>query len=93
MSTCVRYHVRITGKVQGVYFRAETLREANRLGITGWVRNAEDGSVEAIFEGESGPIKAMIDWCWRGSPFSHVQTVETIQEDYQNEFSGFNITR
>ncbi|MFZ3047215.1 MAG: acylphosphatase, partial [Desulfatirhabdiaceae bacterium] len=64
MTTYARYRVRITGRVQGVSFRMETLREANRLGVTGWVKNAGDGSVEAVFEGEDGPVKAMIDWCW-----------------------------
>ena len=93
MKTHVRYRVRVTGKVQGVYFRAETLREAIRMGVTGWVRNARDGSVQAVLEGEENRVKAMIDWCWKGSPFSRVEAVETIAEDYRNEFESFAILR
>jgi acylphosphatase len=93
MTTYARYRVRIIGRVQGVGFRLETLREANRLGVTGWVRNAKDGSVEAVIEGEEGPVNAMIDWCWSGPSFSRVAGVETIPENYQNEFKSFTIAR
>ena len=58
-----RVHVYISGRVQGVFFRAETQRTAIYLQLTGWVRNMEDGRVEAVFEGEDGNIDQMLAWC------------------------------
>lgn len=88
-----RIRVRITGRVQGVYFRAETQSAANRIGVYGWVRNARDGSVEAVFEGREDRIREMIAWCWKGSPFSRVEEVTVSEEPYRNEFRDFQIMR
>jgi len=59
-------HVIISGRVQGVWFRASAKQTAEQLGLTGWVRNTADGNVEAIFEGEEDIVKEMIDWCHCG---------------------------
>ncbi len=89
----MRVRVRITGRVQGVYFRAETQSAAQRIGVTGWVRNVRDGSVEAVFEGEAHRVREMVAWCWKGSPFSRVDDVEVIEEPYRNEFQDFRVVR
>lgn len=86
-----RVRVLISGKVQGVFFRAYTEEEANRLGIKGWVRNLPDGRVEAVFEGEDEAVDKMIAWCHRGSPHSRVTHVEVIEEPYTGEFKDFRI--
>ena len=86
-----RVHVYISGRVQGVWFRAYTKEEADRLGIKGWVRNLPDGRVEAVFEGEEEKVDEMIRWCHIGSPHSKVTGVEVIEEPYQGEFYRFEI--
>jgi acylphosphatase len=86
-----RAHVLISGRVQGVFFRAHTRDAARRLGLTGWVRNLPDGRVEALFEGEKEKIDEMITWCHQGSPYSRVDQVEVAWEDYIGEFSSFSV--
>ncbi|NPA39374.1 MAG: acylphosphatase [Thermodesulfobacteria bacterium] len=86
-----RVHVFISGKVQGVFFRAYTEEEAKKLGLKGWVRNLPDGRVEAVFEGDEKAIEEMIKWCHKGSPASRVEKVEVIEEPYTGEFSDFRI--
>ncbi len=86
-----RVHVYISGRVQGVWFRAYTKEEADRLGIKGWVRNLPDGRVEAVFEGDEEAVEEMVRWCYKGSPQSKVEKVEVIEEPYQGEFTDFQI--
>ncbi len=66
----------ISGRVQGVWFRGWTEREAQKFGLSGWVRNCPDGTVEALFSGESVSVDAMIDACWSGPPAAKVISVE-----------------
>ncbi len=66
----------ITGRVQGVGYRASCARQAAGLGLTGWVRNRWDGAVEALFEGEAAAVAQMIDWCWQGQMMADVTNVE-----------------
>lgn len=87
-----RAHVWITGRVQGVFFRAYTREAAQQIGVAGWVRNLPDGRVEAVFEGEADRIGKMIDWCRRGSPLSRVDRVEVLDEIYTGDFDGLVIT-
>jgi acylphosphatase len=84
-------HVVISGKVQGVWFRASTKQIAKQLGLTGWIRNTSDGCVEAVFEGEECLINKMIKWCHQGSPLSKVNNVEVKNQEPTNEFSDFSI--
>jgi acylphosphatase len=80
----------VRGAVQGVFFRAETRDRARSLGLAGWVRNVPDGSVEAIFEGDSERVESMIDWCRRGPRGASVTDVEVSDEDPQGE-KGFAV--
>lgn len=86
-----RARVRIHGRVQGVFFRAEARSRAESLGIAGWVRNAPDGSVEALFEGEPDRVDSMIDWCRRGPSGAHVTEVEVFEEEAGQAERGFRV--
>ena len=86
-----RYHVHISGRVQGVFFRANTWKRARELALTGWVRNLPDGSVESVFEGEASAAEAMLTWSRVGSPPSRVDNVEVLEETATGEFTGFEI--
>jgi acylphosphatase len=85
-----RARVRVHGRVQGVFFRAETQARARSLGLSGWVRNAEDGSVEAVFEGERERVESMIEWCRRGPSGARVDDVEVAYEEPVRE-AGFRV--
>jgi acylphosphatase len=76
-----RVRVRVRGRVQGVFFRAEAGDRARSLGLGGSIRNLGDGSVEAVFEGESDQVESMVDWCRRGPAGAHVESVETTSEE------------
>lgn len=86
-----RAHVFVSGTVQGVYFRANTREEARNRGISGWVKNLNDGRVEAVFEGEEPAIKEMIEWCHEGSPRATVEDVAVEWDDPTGEFDEFTI--
>jgi acylphosphatase len=88
-----RAHVKITGRVQGVYYRASMLQEAQKLGLTGWVMNCPDGSVEAIAEGSRGKIEQLIAWCQCGPPGARVTDVDVRWETPEHAFRGFAIAR
>ena len=88
MTTAVE--VTVTGLVQGVFFRAEARREADRLGVTGWVRNEPDGSVVAHFEGEPGAVDAMVDWCRKGPSRARVERVD-VRETEATGGQGFDV--
>jgi acylphosphatase len=87
-----RIHVYISGRVQGVFFRAETQRTAKGFNLRGWVRNIADGRVEALFEGEERSVDKMLDWCHIGPPSARVEDVITEEEQYTGEFRDFSIT-
>jgi len=86
-----RIHVYISGIVQGVFFRAATRRVASDLNLTGWVRNMDDGRVEAVFEGEDTDVEKMIAWCKVGPPSARVENVTTSEEHYNGGFHSFSI--
>ncbi len=88
----VRAHVFVSGRVQGVFFRSETSREARRYNVTGLIRNLSDGRVEAIFEGEKENVEKLIEFCKRGPHAARVTKVKVILETYTGEFSDFRIT-
>ena len=71
----VRIHAFVSGRVQGVYYRAETRQQASQLGLTGWVRNLPDGRVEVLAEGEEQRVRELIAWCRQGPPRSRVDEV------------------
>lgn len=76
----IRAHVFISGRVQGVYYRASTAEEAERLDISGWVTNLEDGRVEAVFEGPESAVDSIVEWCHTGSDRAAVESVEAKYE-------------
>lgn len=86
-----RVRVIISGRVQGVYFRHFTKVKASELGVRGWVKNLDDGRVEAVFEGDPGSVRAMVDWCHHGPPTARVDSVEITFEDYRGDFTGFRV--
>ena len=86
-----RKRVYISGRVQGVYFRAYTRDAAKKCGVRGWVKNLSDGRVEAVFEGEYGAVEKILSWCREGSPHSSVSCIEIIDEPYLGEFKDFVI--
>lgn len=75
-----RVHVVISGKVQGVGFRASTRRRANNLELAGWVKNTEE-NVEAVFEGEKDNVEEMLEWCRKGPSLARVVNVEVDEEE------------
>jgi acylphosphatase len=86
-----RAHVIFHGKVQGVFFRANTERKAIEIGVQGWIKNNQDGSVEAIFEGVKDKINEIITFCSKKQPHAQVENVKIEWEEYQNEFDEFEI--
>ena len=84
-------HVFISGRVQGVWFRANTKQKAEMLGLTGWVRNTDDGRVEAVFEGEENNVDEMIKWCYKGPSLAKVIKVDVKKQNEINEFDCFSI--
>ena len=88
-----RAHVLVTGMVQGVFFRAATAKLAQKLGLTGWVRNLDDGRVEAVFEGEKKDVDEAVEFCKHGPPGAHVEAIDVKPENWKGEFQGFLIVR
>ena len=86
-----RVRVRIHGRVQGVFFRAEARSRAESLGIAGWVRNAPDGNVEALLEGEPDRVDSMVEWCRRGPSGAQVTEVEVFEEEAGQAERGFRV--
>ena len=86
-----RAHVYVNGRVQGVFFRAETANLAHRLGLAGWVRNMPDGRVEALFEGEKENVEKAVEFCRRGPPGAHVGNLDVEWEEWRGEFRGFQV--
>lgn len=92
MSERTRAHVYVSGKVQGVYFRATTRDTAREHDVDGWVQNLADGRVEAVFEGPESDVEAMVEFCHEGSPAASVDDVDVTYEEPQGE-DGFEIRR
>ena len=88
-----RVHLIIRGRVQGVYFRASTVEQARHLGITGWVRNRDDGSVEVTAEGDRAKLDELVRWCHRGPTGAHVHDVEVEWQPCRDDFQRFSIKR
>lgn len=72
---------RVSGRVQGVWFRKNTQQQAQKLGLLGWAMNMEDGSVQVHAQGESDQVDSLMEWLWKGSPLSRVDAVIVEQAD------------
>lgn len=92
MAEKISVHAIISGRVQGVCFRLETQRAAEKYGVSGWVRNRRDGTVEALFEGDKDQVSSILEWCKKGPPASQVKNVDMSGETYSGEFTDFRIT-
>ncbi len=86
MKICKR--CRVTGRVQGVFYRASTQEQAQRLGVSGYAKNLPDGSVEVLACGEAEAVEALCDWLWQGPPSARVSTVACEQLE-QMSVKGF----
>ena len=85
--------VLVSGRVQGVFFRAWTKEKAEILGVTGWVRNLSDGRVEALFQGDENVVEEMVQWCRKGPPMASVAEIRFIDADSEENYKKFSITR
>ncbi|WP_049983083.1 acylphosphatase [Halorubrum sp. BV1] len=90
MTDRTRAHVYVSGRVQGVYYRATTRDTAREAGVDGWVRNREDGRVEAVFEGEEAAVREMVEWCETGSKAAEVDAVDATYEEPEG-LDGFEV--
>ena len=86
----VRHRVVVSGRVQGVFFRDSCERLATGLGVSGWVRNRPDGTVEVVAEGERGAVEELLAWCRHGPPRARVDRVEVTDEPVAAE-RGFQV--
>ena len=91
MNSNIRAHIRVTGRVQGVFFRQTTAEEARRIGVLGWVRNISDGDVEAVIEGDREKVDRLIDWCRHGPQAARVDDMKIAWESATGEFTSFSI--
>lgn len=80
-------HVQLYGRVQGVFFRESMCRKAAQLGISGWVRNLRDGTLEAMMQGDAAQVETLIAWARRGPPAAHVEKMKVSEGS--GEYSGF----
>ena len=87
----IRVNLKIHGQVQGVFFRRSAKLKADSLGIVGWVKNRDDGNVEAMVEGERAKIAEFMNWCKKGPPFAKVDNVEIKEQKGLEGFSDFSI--
>jgi len=86
-----RLELKIYGRVQGVTFRFSARRLAGRLGLTGWIKNINDGTVEAVVEGEEKDLREFLKWCARGPLFAKVADVKVEKLMATGEFDNFEI--
>jgi acylphosphatase len=89
----VRARIRVTGLVQGVFYRQSTAREAVRLGLSGAVRNLSDGSVEVDAEGARSAVEALVTWCRQGPPSARVEELEVAWELPTGDAGPFSVSR
>lgn len=93
MSGGIRRRVLVSGRVQGVGFRASTVAQASRhAGIRGFVRNLDDGRVEAVFQGPEAEVLALVAWCKQGPPSARVTALEVREEDVDPSLDPFGVT-
>ncbi len=86
-----RLHAIVSGRVQGVFFRDNTRDEANKLGLTGWIRNLNDGRVEVVAEGEKEKLEQLLSYLHRGPLIAKVTSVQANWRDFKGEFTDFEV--
>ncbi|MGH7899332.1 MAG: acylphosphatase [Candidatus Binatia bacterium] len=88
----IRARLRVRGFVQGVFYRASARRQAAALGLRGFVKNRDDGSVEVVAEGPEAAIERFIEWCREGPPGARVTKVDVERGPATGEFRGFSVS-
>jgi acylphosphatase len=86
-----RIHIYVSGLVQGIYFRHNTMIQAEGLGLKGWVRNLSDGRVEIVCEGKDEFVDKLATWCSVGPRGAYIKGLEIQHEEFINEFNKFQI--
>ncbi len=86
-------HIWVTGKVQGVYFRASTVKKAKKLNLAGWVKNLPDGRVEVLAQGDSYSLNQLLLWCQKGPVLAKVSNIERALATFDQEITGFEVLR
>jgi len=86
-----RVHLIVRGHVQGVFFRASTKRRARELGVSGWVKNLADGSVEVVAEGPDAALADLVRWCRSGPPGAGVDSLDEEWTEPRGDLAGFRI--
>jgi acylphosphatase len=81
----------IRGRVQGVFYRANTAEQASARGLAGWVRNLPDGAVEAVVEGQPDAVEGLIDWCRGGPPHARVDSIDIEDEEPKGDLPPFRV--
>lgn len=87
----IRVNLIVEGRVQGVWFRESARKEAERIGVCGWVRNRPEGTVEVLMEGSEEKVKELAAWCRHGPPSARVLRVHEELEAFRGEFTGFDV--
>ena len=87
----IREHLIIEGRVQGVCFRESTRRQAVSLGVSGWVKNRTEGTVEALLEGSEDAVLKLVDWCRKGPSGASVTRIHETEETWRGEFNSFDV--
>ena len=85
----IAWQLTIRGRVQGVGYRDAMVDAANALGITGWVRNRRDGTVEALVQGDAGAVERLLSWCRHGPASAHVTAIATVDVATDPSFDAF----
>lgn len=86
-----RYQLLVSGRVQGVGYRVATQKQAQKLGLTGWVKNQLDGNVEIVVEGDIPALSQFVEWAWQGPRFAKVDRIAQTESVASGEFRQFNI--
>ena len=86
-----RIHLIIEGRVQGVWFRESTRRQAVSLGVSGWVKNRPEGTVEALLEGSEDAVLRLVAWCGKGPSAANVTRIHETEEAWRGEFDAFDV--
>lgn len=91
MKENIRAHMIVSGRVQGVFFRQNTLNKAKELGVFGWVKSLPDGRLEAVFEGEKKKVEEIVNWAEKGPVSAEVNDIKVKWQEYKGEFQGFKL--
>lgn len=93
LGQAVAYHVIISGKVQGVYYRASTAKKAQALGLVGWVKNRADGCVEMLVQGQPEKLERLLNWCEKGPMLAKVSNVRCEVAQVDVNMAQFEVMR